>query len=193
MIPGPMARVLAAAADVDPRQPGAVASAAAALAALAEDTELFAAAIAALPKRRTSATWLHAPDSGPRMALVHRPAGQMSAIHSHHVWVALAPIAGHETHEVFTVRRRAYGHATVTPVSYQTLDPGQSAHLIPPGDIHSHGHLAGTGAAPYTLVLLGGNMLAYRREEYDRDNGTWRRLVPGDEGSQGRPLSKWGA
>jgi hypothetical protein len=41
--------------------------------------------------------WVHAPTSGPRLSLVHRPEGQMGAVHDHGTWVALAPVAGRRT------------------------------------------------------------------------------------------------
>ncbi len=53
-------------------------------------------------------------------------------------------------------------------------------------DVHNHGHVTGTGPSPYSLILLGDNMLAFEREEYDPERGTWRRLAPGDPGRSNR-------
>jgi hypothetical protein len=55
-----------------------------------------------------------------------------------------------------------------------------------PHDVHNHGHVTGTGPSPYSLILLGDNMLAFEREEYDPERGTWRRLAPGDPGRSNR-------
>ncbi|HMO95021.1 MAG TPA: hypothetical protein PKD27_02805, partial [Tepidiformaceae bacterium] len=44
----------------------------------------------------------------PFLQLVHRPQGMMGAIHSHSVWVALAPITGTETHRHYDVEERAH-------------------------------------------------------------------------------------
>jgi len=52
--------------------------------------------------------------------------------------------------------------------------------------VHNHGHVAGTGPSPYSLVLLGDDMLLFHREEYDPEQGTWRLLAPGDPGRANR-------
>jgi hypothetical protein len=54
------------------------------------------------------------------------------------------------------------------------------ATLVPPRDVHSHGHIAGSGPRPYSLILLGGDMLLFGREEYDPERGTCRALAAGD-------------
>jgi hypothetical protein len=113
----------------------------------------------------------------------------MAAIHDHHVWVTLAPIAGVETHETWTVTRHHDHTARATCTSTRDIVPGCAAWLVPPADTHSHGHLAGHGDAPYTLVLLGDNMLRTRRTETDPNAGTWRYLLPGDEGHPDRSLT----
>ena len=63
---------------------------------------------------------------------------------------------------------------------------GDAATLVPPHDVHNHGHVLGSGASPDSLILLGDDMLLFEREEYDPDQGTWRRLVPGDPGRENR-------
>ena len=48
------------------------------------------------------------------------------------------------------------------------------ATLVPPHDVHNQRHVTGTGPSPHSLILLGDNMLAFEREEYDPERGTWR-------------------
>jgi hypothetical protein len=52
--------------------------------------------------------------------------------------------------------------------------------------VHNHGHVAGSGPSPYSLILLGDDMLLFGREEYDPGRGTWRALAPGDPGRENR-------
>jgi len=59
---------------------------------------------------------------------------------------------------------------------------GDVVTLTPPGDIHNHGHVLGTGPSPYSLILLGDDMHLFERKEYDLEQGTWRNLAPGDQG-----------
>jgi hypothetical protein len=40
--------------------------------------------------------------------------------------------------------------------------------LIPPDDVHNHGHVPGSGPSPSSLILLGDDMLLFERQEYDR-------------------------
>ena len=63
---------------------------------------------------------------------------------------------------------------------------GDVATLVPPRDVHNHGHVAGTGPSPYSLILLGDDMLLFVREEYDPEQGTWQALAPGDPGRADR-------
>jgi hypothetical protein len=42
------------------------------------------------------------------------------------------------------------------------------------------------GASPYSLILLGDDMLLFDREEYDPEQGTWQALAPGDPGRADR-------
>jgi hypothetical protein len=48
------------------------------------------------------------------------------------------------------------------------------------------GHVPGSGPTPYSLILLGDDMLLFDREEYDPGRGTWRALPPGDPGRSNR-------
>ena len=43
-------------------------------------------------------------------------------------------------------------------------------------------HVLGTGPSPYSLILLGDDMYLFERKEYDPQQGTWRKLAPGDPG-----------
>ena len=63
---------------------------------------------------------------------------------------------------------------------------GDVATLIPPHDVHNHGHVRGSGPSPYSLILLGDDMLLFSRKEYDPGQGTWRALSPGDPGRSNR-------
>jgi predicted metal-dependent enzyme (double-stranded beta helix superfamily) len=128
---------------------------------------------------------------GPFLQLVHRPDGMMGAIHSHAVWVALAPIIGTETHRHFGVEKRSPdGTARLTMLEERHLDAGLSefATLTPPNDVHAHGHVPGVGSAAYILVLTGKPQIQFERQEYDAARGTWRTLQPGDMGSPGQAL-----
>jgi predicted metal-dependent enzyme (double-stranded beta helix superfamily) len=125
---------------------------------------------------------LHAPAGhGPRLTLVHRPDGQMSAVHDHGTWVVMAPISGLETHRRYrmTGTRPADG---VEVAETLELTPSHVATLLPPDDIHDHGHLAGHGAPAYILILLGDDQRRYTRNEWDPVTGRHRVLEPGDGG-----------
>ena len=67
-------------------------------------------------------------------------------------------------------------------VDDRAMRRGDVATLTPPGDIHNHGHVVGTGPSPYSLILLGDDMYLFERKEYDPQQGTWRTLAPGDPG-----------
>lgn len=56
---------------------------------------------------------------------------------------------------------------------------GDVATLTPPGDIHNHGHVLGTGPSPYSLILLGDDMYLFERKDYDpqRERGESLHLV----------------
>jgi hypothetical protein len=61
--------------------------------------------------------------------------------------------------------------------------PGQAAVVIPPNDVHSHGHAGGDEPVPYTLIVTGEDQLRFARREYDLVAGTYRDLPPGDFGT----------
>jgi hypothetical protein len=80
----------------------------------------------------------------------------------------------------------AEGSANMRLVDERALDPGEFVTLVPPGDIHSHGHAIGTGSSPYSLILLGDDMLRFERKEFDLEQGLWRRLGPDEPGRADR-------
>ncbi len=128
------------------------------------------------------ATAIHAPDRGPRLMLVHRGAGQMGAIHDHGCWVGLAPITGVETHRHFRSRLGADAIARLELATEQAVAPGQAVTMLAPNDIHSHGHVAGSGEPAYVLIMTGDNQRVFRRTEWDTPTGRPRVLEPGDGG-----------
>jgi hypothetical protein len=153
---------------------------------LAADEEYFAPLIAEMPAESPGVHWLAQPDRGPRLVLVHRPEGVMAYTHSHHCWVALAPVHGVETHQHWNAVRHDGGRAGLTLAGERTLHCGDVVTLMPPGDVHNHGHVLGSGPSPYSLILLGDDMLLFERQEYDPDKGTWHELAPGDPGRSHR-------
>src|SRR5215471_18089853 len=78
---------------------------------LAADEEFFARLIGQIPARSPGTHWLLRPERGPRLVLVHRPVGVMAYTHSHHCWVALAPVRGVETHQRWHAVRHEDGQA----------------------------------------------------------------------------------
>jgi len=156
------------------------------LTGLAADEEFFAPLIAQIPAESMAVHWLAQPDRGPRLVLVHRPEGVMACTHSHRCWVGIAPVRGVETHQRWHATRGEDGRAELTLAEERALRPGDVATLVPPHDVHNHGHVLGSGPTPYSLILLGDDMLLFEREEYDPDAGTWRRLEPGDPGQENR-------
>ena len=156
------------------------------LAGLAADEEFFGPLIAEIPAQSPGGTWLIRPERGPRLVLFHRPEGMMAYTHSHHCWVAIAPVRGVETHQRWDAVRHAGGQAELSLADERALLHGDVATLVPPRDVHNHGHVAGSGPSPYSLILLGDDMLRFDREEYDPERGTWRELAPGDPGRDNR-------
>lgn len=124
---------------------------------------------------------IHAPARGPRLMIVHRPEGRMGAVHDHSTWVAISPIAGLETHR----RYRVVGKGSAArPELAEALDlePTQVATLLPPDDLHDHGHLAGHGRPAHVLIMTGDNQTEFTRNEWDLATGRHRILAPGDPG-----------
>jgi len=153
---------------------------------LAADEEFFGPLIAQLPAGSPCSRWLIRPERGPRLVLVHRPEGVMGYTHSHHCWVGIAPVRGVETHQRWDAVRHAGGRAELRLADERALIHGDVATLVPPRDVHNHGHVAGSGPVPYSLILLGDDMLLFDRQEYDPERGTWRALAPGDPGRDNR-------
>jgi hypothetical protein len=157
-----------------------------ALVDLAADAEFFGPLIAQLPSGSPGSRWLIRPERGPRLVLVHRPEGVMGYTHSHRCWVGIAPVRGVETHQRWDVIGQAGGVADLRLADERALVQGDVATLVPPWDVHNHGHVVGSGPSPYSLILLGDDMLLFDREEYDPEAGTWRALPPGDPGRDNR-------
>jgi hypothetical protein len=124
---------------------------------------------------------VHAPARGPRLTLVHRRTGEMGAIHDHGTWIAISPIVGLETHHRYRVKGEA---AAARPEVAETLylEPAQLATLLPPDDLHDHGHLLGHGTAAYVLIMAGDDQTQFTRNEWDLATGRHRILLPGDGG-----------
>jgi predicted metal-dependent enzyme (double-stranded beta helix superfamily) len=153
----------------------------AALVELARDIDYLGPWVARLGGR-SGALPIHDPDTGPRLTLVHRTEGQMSAVHDHGVWVAIAPITGLETHRRWRVDRPVGAHPTIELAEQLDLVGGTVATLLPPDDVHDHGHLVGRGSPAHVLVLLGDRQTRHARNEWDLATGRHRVLVPGDGG-----------
>jgi predicted metal-dependent enzyme (double-stranded beta helix superfamily) len=153
---------------------------------LAADEEFSGPLIAQLPSASPGNRWLIRPERGPRLVLVHRPEGVMGYTHSHRCWVGIAPVRGVETHQRWDAVRQDGDRADVRLMEERALVRGDVATLVPPRDVHNHGHVAGSGPSPYSLILLGDNMLLFDREEYDPERGTWRALAAGDPGRDNR-------
>jgi predicted metal-dependent enzyme (double-stranded beta helix superfamily) len=131
---------------------------------------------------RSGAIPIHAPSRGPRLVLVHRLEGQMSAVHDHGTWVAISPIRGIETHRQWRVRRDGGEAPRIELSDDRALADAQVATLLPPDDVHDHGHLLGRGDPAYVLILLGDDQTHFTRNEWDVATGRHRILQPGDGG-----------
>jgi predicted metal-dependent enzyme (double-stranded beta helix superfamily) len=149
---------------------------------LAADEEYLGPLIAEMPSESPGGKWLVKPERGPRLVLFHRPDGMMACTHSHQCWVAVAPVRGVETHQRWDALPHQDGRAELRLVDDRAMHRGDVATLTPPGDVHNHGHVLGTGPSPYSLILLGDDMYLFERKEYDPQQGTWRALAPGDPG-----------
>jgi predicted metal-dependent enzyme (double-stranded beta helix superfamily) len=131
---------------------------------------------------------LHVPARGPRLFFLHRPAGVMSAVHTHQTWIAVACVQGVETHQTFEVAsKEPPDRASVVVSAERRLGPGEAVALSPPLDLHSHGHRLGSGDVPYSLILTGDDQLQFARREYDAVAGRYRDLAPGDFGTLNLP------
>jgi predicted metal-dependent enzyme (double-stranded beta helix superfamily) len=184
--PGPVRHFLAQLDEVRSGETADMQEVARLLVDLAGDDEFFAPLIAQMPPGSTDVHWLAQPDRGPRLVLLHRPEGVMACTHSHRCWVGIAPVRGVETHQRWHATRHEDGRAELTLAEERALRRGDAATLVPPHDVHNHGHVRGSGPSPYSLILLGDDMLLFDREEYDLEQGTWRRLAVGDPGQENR-------
>ena len=153
---------------------------------LAADEDYLDPLIAEIPSQSAGGKWLVKPERGPRMVLFHRPEGVMAYTHSHHCWVAVAPVRGVETHQRWDAVRHEDGRTELRLADDRAMKRGDVATLVPPGDIHNHGHVLGTGPGPYSLILLEDDMYLFERKECDPQQGTWRNLAPGDPGRSHR-------
>lgn len=159
-----------------------------ALAELATDEEYFAPLVSQLVPDELGVVGLHMPERGPRLFLFHRPRGVMSYVHSHGTWAAIAPVKGVETHRRFALEKTSPpDRASIGVAEELRLLPGNAATLVPPHDIHSHGHAGGDDELAYTLIMTGDDQLKFARREYDVDAGTYRDLPPGEFGQLNLP------
>jgi predicted metal-dependent enzyme (double-stranded beta helix superfamily) len=152
----------------------------AALVDLARDVDYLASWVARLGDQG-GALPIHAPERGPRLLLVHRREGQLGAIHDHATWVAISPIVGLEMHRRYRVIGEGRA-ARPEVVEARALQPSDVATLLPPDDLHDHGHLAGNGVPAYVLIMTGDDQTRFRRNEWDLETGRHRILERGDGG-----------
>ncbi len=158
-----------------------------ALAELATDEEYFAPLVAQLAPDDMGVIGLHMPERGPRLFLFHRPRGVMSYVHSHGTWAVVAPVRGVETHRRYQASRAPDGRADIAVAEELRLVPGDAAAIMPPDDIHSHGHAGGDDEPAYVLIMTGDDQLRFARREYDAEAGTYRDLPPGEFGQLNLP------
>jgi hypothetical protein len=89
-------------------------------------------------------------------------------------------VTGLETHRRY---RRPVAPDDVPTLAEETLvAPRESVTLLPPDDIHDHGHVVGRGDPAYCLILTGDDQRRYERTEWDLETGRSRILRPGDGG-----------
>jgi predicted metal-dependent enzyme (double-stranded beta helix superfamily) len=119
---------------------------------------------------------------------MHRPHGVMSYVHSHGTWVAIASVRGVETHRRYEVSdTEPPDRAAISLAEEARLRPGEAATLVPPDDIHSHGHSGDDDELPYVLIAIGDDQLQFPRREYDAEAGAYRDLPPGEFGQLNLP------
>jgi predicted metal-dependent enzyme (double-stranded beta helix superfamily) len=128
---------------------------------------------------------LHWPDTGVRVVVTHRKNGQMSPIHSHECWVALTPLQGVETHRLY--QTLGGPKSPVSLVEERHLQRNALVTLIPPNDIHSHGHPRSEHQPGHTLIVLGDAQEKFLRYEYDPITGEPSPLPPGQMGTPHLP------
>ena len=152
----------------------------AALIDLASDLDYLGRWVTALGDE-SDALPIHAPVRGPRLMIVHRRTGQMGAVHDHGTWVAISPIVGLETHRRWQVVGHQ-GRPRIEVAEELALHPADAATLLPPDDLHDHGHLAGRGTAAHVLIMTGDDQTLFTRNEWDAATGRHRVLLPGERG-----------
>lgn len=102
----------------------------------------------------------------------------MGAIHDHGTWVAISSILGLETHRRYRViGEGSAAHPEV--IELRSLRASDFATLLPPDDLHDHGHMPGSGSPAYVLILTGDDQTRFRRNEWDATTGRHRILEPG--------------
>jgi predicted metal-dependent enzyme (double-stranded beta helix superfamily) len=181
-VDAPVRELLAAIAGPAARDVPDLPTIGAALATFARDTDYLARWVARIgPDGGGGGLAIHAPERGPRLLLVHRPEGGMGPIHDHRVWVALATISGLETHRQYR-RDPADDAALPTLAATDALAAGEVFTMLPPDDIHDHGHLTGHGRPAFILVMTGDDQRRFARNEWDLETGRHRVLRPGDGG-----------
>jgi hypothetical protein len=156
-LPGPLRRFADRLDEVRSAEVFDVDQAGRILVELAADEEFFGPLIAQLPQGTPGSRWLIRPEREPRLVPI-TPSGRGDGLH------LLAPVLGR----------------------HRPGPRGGDPPAVPPRDVHNHGHVAGSGPSPYSLILLGDDMLLSDREEYDPERGTWRALAPGDPGRDNR-------
>ena len=169
-------RIAGPAAEASPD----LASIGAALVEFARDVDYLAPRVAKLGDE-SGALAIHVPERGPRLMLVHRREGEMGAIHDHATWVAISPIVGLETHRRYRIVG-AGPSARPEVAEARGLQPSDVVTLLPPDDLHDHGHLAGHGVPAHVLIMTGDDQRLFRRNEWDVATGRHRILEPGDGG-----------
>jgi predicted metal-dependent enzyme (double-stranded beta helix superfamily) len=152
-----------------------------ALSTLASDTDYLASCVARLGGH-SGAMPIHAPERGPRLMIVHRGEGEMSAVHDHGTWVAISPIVGLETHRRWRVIREDGWAPRIELEDDAGLAATEVATMLPPDDVHDHGHLVGRGAPAHVLILLGDDQTRFVRNEWDLATGRHRVLAVGNGG-----------